>query len=1347
MRTFVPLVRRTKLLALVCTGVVIVSQLGASVAAFADEASYAATARQALIILKSTDLNDMHKTIATLKDAGIHPMHVIPPRVVIADVPAGVEQSALAISNVASVHRSAVTPIAAARGVDLATGAAAWNYLVSPELAAPLKIPPEARPLIGDAFEPPMPPVSQLLTRPGVLQAAPGTTSTSEFMIGKVAVGVILPESDGSGENWSSARQLEVFDKIVAGLNWWATKGGSAANLTFYYDQKFSVPTQYEPITRSGYSEADQDIWVTDIFQNMGYTSGDRFARARAYINNLRTSFGTDWCYTFIVVDSLNDSDGKFTSGYFAWAYLGGPYSIMTYDNDGWGISNMNLVASHETGHIFLAGDEYCSPGYACCDFDYYGYLNIYNGNCEDGNPSSVPCMMRSNENAVCQYTNGQIGWRDTDGDGKPDPVDNVVANTLNSHTTPTTETILTCTGTATDTPYDSPTRTDVTINKISAVKYRIDGGTWTDASASDGSFNEDSEGYTFTTPPLGTGQHRIDTQAYSSSGNVSAIAGQDVNIIPSGFLRVTISPQGAIDAGAQWRRVETSTWLNSGYTEPNVPVSSYTVECKEVLGWVKPANLPVSVSENQLTEADAVYTVAEEIIIGTGTSTWEHPLNTFYHDARTQTIYLAGEIGDPYNITALALYVTQVPGQTMNNFTIRMKHTDMSVYGSSPNWESSGWTTVYQTNKNITTTGWVQFDFTTPFAYNGTQNLMADISFNNSSYTTDGLCRYSTPGGKRTIYFYTDSDYGDPLSWSGRTPIPLTSTKVPNVKLIVESMRVDQPVFTPDGGVYNSEQEVTITCATPEATIHYTTNGLDPTESDPVIESGSSIVVDHSLPLKAKAWKSGWNPSSVKSADYTITGTVATPMFFPVGGTYTSPVDVTISCGTSGATIHYTTNGVDPTESDPVYTGPVHITSTTTLKARAWKSGWNPSAPGTETYSMFVTYVLTASAGPNGSIYPSGTFDVNEGNDQPFTAEPNAGYTVDRWYLDGNSVQNGGATYTLEDVTADHTVYVTFKELIFVISGYVFEQDGNTPVEGVPIQTDDNDITSVTDANGYYELLVDYDWSGIVTPQKEGYVFEPNGNTYTNVTQDYGDENYIATLMTFKIAGYVLEQNYATPINDVNVSAENGGGPWTSRYGGGSWLTDANGYYEVVVDYNWSGKVVPAKYAYAFEPNKMEYVNVKSDSNDQDYIGTLLTFIISGHIKNSCDVPIAGVLVDANNGGGQNTTDVNGFYEVWVDYNWSGTVTPTKGHHTFNPGEMVYVDVLADQTEQNYQAINIYDLDCDGTIGYGDLAVIAENWLKTPANINEGDLNNDNIVNFLDFAEFAKHWFEGTIL
>ena len=337
----------------------------------------------------------------------------------------------------------------------------------------------------------------------------------------------------------------------------------------------------------------------------------------------------------------------------------------------------------------------------------------------------------------------------------------------------------------------------------------------------------------------------------------------------------------------------------------------------------------------------------AEEIIIGTGTSTWALPLNTFCHDARTQTIYLAGEIGAPYDITALALYVTVLPGQTMYNFTIRMKHTDLSVYGGSPNWESSNWTTVYQTNKTITTTGWVQFNFTTPFEYNGTQNLMVDISFNNSSYTTNGYCRYSTPGGTRTIYYYTDSGYGDPLAWSGRTPIPNATSNVPNLKLIVESLtRVIRPVFTPDGGTYNSEQNVVITCSTEGATIHYTTNGLDPTGSDPTIVSGSSILIDHSLTLKAKAWKSGFDPSNIKSADYQLV--VATPVFTPDGGFYSSEQEVAITCATNGATIHYTTNGLDPTESDPtVESGGsvlVSVEPSTTLKARAWKTDFEPS-------------------------------------------------------------------------------------------------------------------------------------------------------------------------------------------------------------------------------------------------------------------------------------------------------------------------------------------------------------------------------------------------------------------
>ena len=79
----------------------------------------------------------------------------------------------------------------------------------------------------------------------------------------------------------------------------------------------------------------------------------------------------------------------------------------------------------------------------------------------------------------------------------------------------------------------------------------------------------------------------------------------------------------------------------------------------------------------------------------------------------------------------------------------------------------------------------------------------------------------------------------------------------------------VTQLAFDPDGGTYTGTQTVTISCATPGVTIRYTTDGSDPTETS--TEYTEPVTVDHSLTLKAKAWKTDWFPSNVKSADYVI--------------------------------------------------------------------------------------------------------------------------------------------------------------------------------------------------------------------------------------------------------------------------------------------------------------------------------------------------------------------------------------------------------------------------------------------------------------------------------------------
>jgi hypothetical protein len=109
--------------------------------------------------------------------------------------------------------------------------------------------------------------------------------------------------------------------------------------------------------------------------------------------------------------------------------------------------------------------------------------------------------------------------------------------------------------------------------------------------------------------------------------------------------------------------------------------------------------------------------------------------------------------------------------------------------------WQSQDWAVVYQTNASLTTTGWVVFEFSEPFPYDGTNHLLVDFSFNNSSYTGNRLCRATDTGVARSLVARRDSDAGDPLDWSGSTPAPTTGALVPNLRL-----RIDRPVSVDPG-------------------------------------------------------------------------------------------------------------------------------------------------------------------------------------------------------------------------------------------------------------------------------------------------------------------------------------------------------------------------------------------------------------------------------------------------------------------------------------------------------------------------------------------------------------------
>lgn len=85
-----------------------------------------------------------------------------------------------------------------------------------------------------------------------------------------------------------------------------------------------------------------------------------------------------------------------------------------------------------------------------------------------------------------------------------------------------------------------------------------------------------------------------------------------------------------------------------------------------------------------------------------------------------------------------------------------------------------------------------------------------------------------------------------------------------------------------------------------------------------------------------------------------TPTITVATPTFSPEEGTYSTPQTVTITTTTSGATIHYTTDGTTPSSASTVYTGAITVTTTTTLRAIAILNGVS-STVATATFTITV--------------------------------------------------------------------------------------------------------------------------------------------------------------------------------------------------------------------------------------------------------------------------------------------------------------------------------------------------------------------------------------------------------
>jgi N-acetylneuraminic acid mutarotase len=218
-------------------------------------------------------------------------------------------------------------------------------------------------------------------------------------------------------------------------------------------------------------------------------------------------------------------------------------------------------------------------------------------------------------------------------------------------------------------------------------------------------------------------------------------------------------------------------------------------------------------------------------------------------------------------------------------------------------------------------------------------------------------------PGGRDTASFWTDQS-GDLWLFGGTGFDRSGNFGALNDLWVFQStlgtLPAVMPTFNPVQGIYAAGQMITISDATPNAMIYYTTDGSTPTTGS--LAYGGPIAVSATETIKAIATSQYYATSAPAAATFTIAPRTDTPTFGVPGGTYGTVQSVIINDLSTGSIIYYTTDGSTPGTSSAVYTGPITVSSTETINAAAIAPSLAMSTVATATYTIPPNFSIAAS-------------------------------------------------------------------------------------------------------------------------------------------------------------------------------------------------------------------------------------------------------------------------------------------------------------------------------------------------------------------------------------------------
>ena len=249
--------------------------------------------------------------------------------------------------------------------------------------------------------------------------------------------------------------------------------------------------------------------------------------------------------------------------------------------------------------------------------------------------------------------------------------------------------------------------------------------------------------------------------------------------------------------------------------------------------------------------------------------------------------------------------------------------------------------TATYQYGTRTTTNGWVganaavlvggATEASPVFPFIGSSDATKSMTINGKTTTIGTITSPTLSNGCASLSF----SYGNAFS----------ETNGVSVKIEIKQ-----------GGTVVWSDNLINTSVTGKTPYTYSKTGI-------TVSGDYTLVITNNCPSASTSNKDRVSIWGICMTNYSSsTPTVAIPVITPTPGNYIAAQSVSMTCGTAGASIYYTTDGSEPTEASTKYTVPFSVSSTTTVKAKAFLTGYDPSVTATATYT-FPTEVANIAA------------------------------------------------------------------------------------------------------------------------------------------------------------------------------------------------------------------------------------------------------------------------------------------------------------------------------------------------------------------------------------------------